>query len=162
MSVGSVKRAQVITVSTRGAAGERDDRSGEVICNALGDLEFDVQPTIIIPDGERVATEIIRAVDAGCDLVITTGGTGISPTDQTPEYTLRVLDREIPGIAEAIRANGVSKGIPTAALSRGLAGQRGSSLVVNVPGSPGGARDAMAVLSEIVHHAIDQMRGSDH
>jgi molybdenum cofactor synthesis domain-containing protein len=94
--------------------------------------------------------------------VLTTGGTGLTPTDLTPEVTRPLLDREIPGIAEAIRAYGVGQGVPTAALSRGLAGVRGSCLVVNLPGSRGGVKDAMAVLKPLLVHAVEQIVGSDH
>jgi molybdenum cofactor synthesis domain-containing protein len=94
--------------------------------------------------------------------VLTTGGTGLTPTDLTPEVTRPLLEREIPGIAEAIRANGVSAGVPAAVLSRGLAGVIGDCLVVNLPGSPGGVRDALEVLAPVVVHAVEQLRGSDH
>jgi molybdenum cofactor synthesis domain-containing protein len=154
--------AQVITVSTRGSQGLRADTSGEILLTALTELGIMCSPTVIIPDGPEVSTEILRAVKSGHSLVVTTGGTGISPTDRTPEFTRSVIDREVPGIAEAIRAYGRGNGVATAALSRGIAGQLDNSLVVNVPGSPGGARDAAAVLGEIVIHALEQIVGSDH
>jgi molybdenum cofactor synthesis domain-containing protein len=154
--------AQVITVSTRGSQGLRADTSGEILVTALTELGLVCSPTVIIADGPEVATEIVRAVGTGHSLIVTTGGTGISPTDQTPEFTRSVIDREIPGIAEAIRAYGRGNGIATASLSRGIAGQLANSLVINVPGSPGGARDAAAVLRDIVIHALEQMAGSDH
>jgi len=154
--------AQVITVSTRGSQGLRADTSGEILLTALTELGIMCSPTVIIPDGPEVSTEILRAVKSGHSLVVTTGGTGISPTDRTPEFTRSVIDREVPGIAEAIRAYGRGNGVATAALSRGIAGQLDNSLVVNVPGSPGGARDAAAVLGEIVIHALEQIAGSDH
>lgn len=154
--------AQVITVSTRGSQGLRADTSGEILVTALTELGIMCSPTVIIPDGPEVSTEILRAVRSGHSLVVTTGGTGISPTDRTPEFTRSVIDREVPGIAEAIRAYGRGNGVATAALSRGIAGQLDNSLVVNVPGSPGGARDAAAVLGEIVIHALEQIAGSDH
>jgi len=154
--------AQVITVSTRGSQGLRADTSGEILLTALTELGIMCSPTVIIPDGPEVSTEILRAVKSGHSLVVTTGGTGISPTDRTPEFTRSVIDREVPGIAEAIRAFGRGNGIATAALSRGIAGQLDNSLVINVPGSPGGARDAAAVLGEIVIHALEQIVGSDH
>jgi len=141
--------AQVITVSTRGSQGLRADTSGEILLTALTELGIMCSPTVIIPDGPEVSTEILRAVKSGHSLVVTTGGTGISPTDRTPEFTRSVIDREVPGIAEAIRAYGRGNGVATAALSRGIAGQLDNSLVVNVPGSPGGARDAAAVLGEL-------------
>lgn len=154
--------AQVITVSTRGARGVRADTSGEILVAALTELGLVCSPIVIIADGPEVSTQIKRAVKSGHELVVTTGGTGISPTDQTPEFTRVVIDREVPGIAEAIRAYGRGNGVATASLSRGIAGQLGNSLVVNVPGSPGGARDAAEVLGEIVIHALEQIAGSDH
>ena len=154
--------AQIITVSTRGAQGIRADTSGEILFKAFTELGFVCSPNVIIPDGPEVATQIKAAVNSGHSLVVTTGGTGISPSDQTPEFTRGVIDREVPGIAEAIRHYGRANGISTAALSRGIAGQLDNSLVVNVPGSPGGAKDAAAVLGEIVIHALEQIGGSDH
>ena len=154
--------AQVITVSTRGSQGVRPDTSGEILVAALTHLGLTCSPTVIIADGPEVATQISLAAETGHSLVVTTGGTGISPTDRTPEFTRMVIDREVPGIAEAIRAYGRGNGIATASLSRGIAGQLGDSLVVNVPGSPGGAKDAAAVLGEIVIHALEQITGSDH
>jgi molybdenum cofactor synthesis domain-containing protein len=109
-----------------------------------------------------VADAISSALAGSPAVVITTGGTGISPTDATPEMTRRVLDREVPGIAEAIRAAGAAKGVPTAMLSRGVAGVAGRSLVVNLPGSTGGVKDALALLADVVGHAVDQIGGGDH
>jgi molybdenum cofactor synthesis domain-containing protein len=116
----------------------------------------------VVPDGEPVEVALRDAVAAGYDVVVTTGGTGLTPGDRTPEMTRRVLDREIPGIAEAIRAAGVAAGVPAAMLSRGVAGLAGGVLVVNLPGSSGGVRDGMAVLAPIIGHAVDQARGGDH
>ena len=155
-------RAQVITVSTRAASGERADTSGAVLVQALTEIGFDCAPVIVIPDGPEVAEAITGAVDAGFDVVITTGGTGLTPNDNTPEYTQPLFDREIPGIADSIRAYGVAQGIPTAVLSRGVSGQRGRSLIINAPGSPGGAKDAIAVIAPIIVHALDQINGGDH
>jgi molybdenum cofactor synthesis domain-containing protein len=115
-----------------------------------------------VPDGEPVGAAIRAAVDAGARVVLTTGGTGLTPTDRTPEVTRPLLDAEIPGLAEAIRAYGVSKGVPTAVLSRGLAGRVGSAVVVNLPGSRGGVKDAVAVLKHVLMHAVEQVAGSDH
>jgi molybdenum cofactor synthesis domain-containing protein len=116
----------------------------------------------VVPDGDPVAEAIVSAVEAGAVVVLTTGGTGLTPTDLTPEVTRPLLDREVPGIAEAIRAYGTDKGIETAALSRGLAGVRGRALVVNLPGSRGGVKDGLAVLRPLLRHAVEQIAGSDH
>ena len=114
------------------------------------------------PHGDPVRAAIAAAVAAGARVVLTTGGTGLTPTDRTPEATRSLLDREVPGIAEAIRAHGVVKGIPTAMLSRGVAGVSGDCLVVNLPGSRGGVKDGLAVLEPVLRHAVEQIVGSDH
>jgi len=157
-----VRRALVVTVSTRAAAGVWDDRSGPVLREGLEAMGLDVDGPLVVADGDPVETALRDAVAAGYDLVATTGGTGLTPTDLTPEMTARVVEREIPGVAEAIRAAGVAKGVPTAVLSRGIAGQVGRTLVVNLPGSTGGVRDALEVLAAVVPHALDQIPGSDH
>ena len=118
------------------------------------------EPTVA-PDGPPVGEAMRAAVADGVDVVVTTGGTGISPTDATPEVTRELLDYEIPGLADAIRAAGAPK-VPTAVLSRGLAGVAGRTLVVNLPGSTGGVRDGLAVLDGVLDHAIEQLRGGDH
>jgi molybdenum cofactor synthesis domain-containing protein len=117
---------------------------------------------VVIPDGATVEVALRDAVAAGYDVVVTTGGTGLTPGDVTPEMTRLVIDREIPGVAEAIRAAGVSAGIPSAMLSRGLAGLAGTTLIVNLPGSTGGVRDGMSVLRTVIVHALDQAAGGDH
>ena len=116
----------------------------------------------MIPDGEAVEQVLRDSVTAGYDVAVTTGGTGLTPTDQTPEMTRRVIDREIPGIAEALRSAGAAAGVPSAILSRGLAGVASRTLIVNLPGSSGGVRDGMNVLRPILVHAVDQIRGGDH
>ena len=156
------RRALVVTASNRAAAGVYSDRGGPVLVAGLAALGFEVDGPMVVPDGDPVEQQLRQAVAAGYDVVLTTGGTGLSPTDHTPEVTARVLDRLIPGIPEAIRAHGVDHGVPTAALSRGLAGVAGGTLVVNLPGSPGGCKDGMAVLSQVLPHAVDQLRGADH
>ncbi len=157
-----VESAMVITISTRAAAGVYPDKSGPIIAAALGDLGFRVVGPVIVPDGEAVGAALRDAVAAGHAVVITTGGTGLHPRDQTPEQTREVVEREIPQLAAAIARYGDDHGVPTAVLSRGVAGVSGRTLIVNLPGSSGGARDGMMVLGPVLRHAIDQLRGGDH
>lgn len=158
----SRRRALVITVSNRAAAGVYEDRSGPILKEGLAALGLEVAGPEVVPDGEPVALALRAAVIEGFQLVVTTGGTGLTPSDQTPEMTAAVIERQVPGIAEALRAYGAAHGVPTAVLSRGLAGLAGQTLIINVPGSPGGARDALAVLGPILPHALEQVPGSDH
>ena len=155
-------KATVVTASNRAAAGVYEDTTGPLIVAALAGLGFEVTGPVVVPDGEPVAEAIRAAVSSGARAVLTTGGTGLTPTDRTPEVTRPLLDREVPGIAEAIRAYGAGKGVPTAALSRGLAGVSGNALVVNLPGSRGGVRDGLAVVAPLLVHAVEQITGSDH
>ena len=156
-------RALAVTVSSRAAAGVYPDRSGPVLVDLLRRAGFDVvDGPLVIPDGDPVAEALRDSVAAGYDVVVTAGGTGLTPTDQTPEMTRPLLDREIPGIAEAIRTAGAAAGMPAAILSRGLAGLAGRTLIVNLPGSTGGVKDGMAVLGRILQHAVDQVHDGDH
>jgi molybdenum cofactor synthesis domain-containing protein len=155
-------RAAVVVASNRAAAGVYDDTTGPVLVDFLVSLGFWCDRPVVVPDGEAVGVAISTEVDGGARVVLTSGGTGLTPTDRTPEATRPLLDREVPGIAEAIRAYGVAQGVPTASLSRGLAGVAGDCLVVNLPGSRGGVKDAIAVLEPLLVHAVEQVVGSDH
>ena len=155
-------RAMVITASNRSAAGVRPDTSGPILVAGLRELGLEVAEPLVVPDGEPVGQALRAAVASGIDLILTTGGTGLSPTDRTPEMTRLVIDREVPGLADAIRGYGVQHGIATAVLSRGIAGLAGRVLIINAPGSPGGCRDAIAALSPVLLHALDQISGLDH
>jgi molybdenum cofactor synthesis domain-containing protein len=157
-----VIRALAVTVSNRAAAGVYEDRSGPVLADLLRAAGCEVDGPVVVPDGAAVEAALRDAIAARYDLVVTTGGTGLTPGDQTPEMTRLVLDREIPGIPEAIRAAGVAAGVPSAVLSRGVAGLASTTLIVNLPGSTGGVKDGMAVLAGLLPHAVDQVRGGDH
>jgi molybdenum cofactor synthesis domain-containing protein len=155
-------KGAVIVASGRAATGVYEDTTGPILVEALTSWGFETAAPVVVPDGEAVGGAVRSALDDGADVVLTTGGTGINPTDRTPEATRPLLDRELPGVAEALRAHGVAQGVPTAMLSRGLAGVSGRSVVVNLPGSRGGVTDAIAVLADVVPHAVDQLRGGDH
>jgi molybdenum cofactor synthesis domain-containing protein len=157
-----VIRALAVTVSNRAAAGVYEDRSGPVLADLLRAAGCEVDGPVVVPDGAAVEAALRDAITARYDVVVTTGGTGLTPGDQTPEMTRLVLDREIPGIPEAIRAAGVAAGVPSALLSRGVAGLASTTLIVNLPGSTGGVKDGMAVLAGLLPHAVDQVRGGDH
>ena len=154
--------ALVVTVSTRAAAGVYADRSGPVVVEELTRLGFAVGEPQVVPDGDAVGDALRDAVAAQRAVVITTGGTGLSPQDHTPEQTRAVVEREIPALAAEIARYGVEHGVPTALLSRGVAGVAGRTLIVNLPGSSGGARDGMVVLAPVLRHAVSQLRGGDH
>lgn len=155
-------RAAVITCSNRSASGARPDDSGELLAGLLRDSGHDVVLQRVVPDAlEPIRSAVHDAIGAGAAVVITNGGTGITPTDVTPEAVGPMLDRTIPGIAEAIRAAS-RDAVPTSALSRGVAGAIGGVLVVTLPGSPGGVRDGWAVLGPLIGHAVDQLSGGDH
>lgn len=154
--------ALVITVSTRAHAGVYADESGPLIATALTETGFVVDGPQVVPDGKAVGWALRDGIDHGYDVIITTGGTGLAPSDATPEHTRPLLDKEIPYLAAEIVRHGVTQGVSTAVLSRGLAGIARRSLIVNLPGSRGGARDGMTVLTSLLPHAVEQLRGGDH
>ena len=156
-------RAVVITASNRAYAGVYEDRSGKALADGMRELGFAVEGPHVRPDDVDELEAVLRAaVDMDFDVILTTGGTGLSPTDVTPEATGRVIEREAPGIAEAVRRYGADNGVPTSVLSRGLAGTAARTLIVNLPGSTGGVRDALAVLGPLLPHVVSQLRGGDH
>jgi molybdenum cofactor biosynthesis protein B len=155
-------RALVVTVSDRSSRGERPDTGGPLLAGLLADLGLEVGDVVLVPDEIDAVQDALRAAAPAYDLVVTTGGTGLSPRDVTPEATAPLLDRRVPGIEEALRARGAAA-VPTAVLSRGLVGTIGRALVVNLPGSTGGVRDGVAVLAPVLEHALAQLRGGgDH
>jgi molybdenum cofactor synthesis domain-containing protein len=156
-------RAVVVTASNRAAFGVYEDTSGRVLADGLRELGFEVEGPHVRPDDAAELQMVLEeAVVGSADVVLTTGGTGLSPTDVTPEATRAVLDREAPGIAEAVRRYGAEHGVPTSVLSRGLAGTAGRTLIVNLPGSTGGVKDGLAVLGPLLPHLVSQLRGGDH
>lgn len=155
------RTARIIVASNRAADGVYADRAGPIIADWLARRSFEVPEPLVVPDGEPVATALRGCLDEQVGVVLTTGGTGVSPTDRTPEATAPVLDYELPGVADAVRDAGKDK-VATALLSRGLSGVAGRTLVVNLPGSTGGVRDGLAVLDGILDHALHQLAGGDH
>ncbi|WP_302499359.1 bifunctional molybdenum cofactor biosynthesis protein MoaC/MoaB [Catellatospora tritici] len=152
-------RVHVVVASTRAATGVYPDTGGPLLADGLRAIGCEVTGVTVVPDGEPVRQALREALADRPDAIVTTGGTGISPTDRTPEVTRALVDYEVTGIADAIRAAGAT---PLAALSRGIAGVAGRTLVVNLPGSTGGVRDGLAVLAKVLPHAVEQLRGADH
>ncbi|HVX07574.1 MogA/MoaB family molybdenum cofactor biosynthesis protein [Humibacter sp.] len=159
---GAARRAVVVVASTSAASGSAADATGPVIARWLAEHGWTVEAPVVVADGPPVTAALRKAIAEDAAVVITTGGTGLSPDDATPEATRAVLDRELPGIAEELRRRGAAS-TPLALLSRGIAGVAGTTLIVNLPGSSGGVRDGLAVLGDVLDHAVAVIRGSaDH
>lgn len=157
----------VIVASNRAAAGVYADEAGPILSSGFVQAGFEVDGPHVVGDGEPVARALQAAVDDGSDVVVTSGGTGLTSTDRTPEMTRAIIDREVAGVAEAIRIHGLglygqSSGTPMAMLSRGIAGVAGTTFIVNLAGSKGAARDGLAVLLPVLPHIVDQIHDGDH
>jgi molybdenum cofactor synthesis domain-containing protein len=155
------RSGRVVIASTRAAAGVYEDRCGPVIVEWLNGHGIATPAAAVVPDGQQVADALVSAIGENADVVITSGGTGISPTDRTADVTAGIVDYQIPGLAEAIRRSGLPH-VPTSVLSRGVCGVKGRTLIVNLPGSTGGVKDGLGVLDDVLGHTIDQLSGKDH
>ena len=155
------RSGRVVIASTRAAAGVYADRCGPVIVEWLNRQGITTPRPAVVPDGQQVADALVSAIGENVDVVITSGGTGISPTDRTADLTADIVDYQIPGLADAIRRSGLPH-VPTSVLSRGVCGVKGRTLIVNLPGSTGGVKDGLGVLDDILGHALDQLEGKDH
>lgn len=156
-----MRSGRVVIASTRAAAGVYEDRCGPIVVDWLNDRDIVTPAPVVVADGPEVAAALLSAIDAHVDVVITSGGTGVSPTDRTADATADIVDYQIPGLADAIRRSGLPK-VPTAILSRGVCGVRGRTLLINLPGSSGGVKDGLSVLDDVLEHALDQLAGGDH
>jgi molybdenum cofactor synthesis domain-containing protein len=157
-----MKRAAVITASNRAFNGVYEDTSGQILLKGLKALGYQIDAVEVLPDDiEKIASAIKSGIKDGLDLVVTTGGTGISPFDVTPEATAPLIEKEMPGILEALRAYSRDK-VPTTDLSRGAAGVTNKTLIINLPGSPGAAKDGLVIIERLAPHIHDQLAGHDH
>jgi molybdenum cofactor synthesis domain-containing protein len=156
-----MRTGRVVIASTRAAAGVYEDRTGPIIVDWLNGRGITTPPPVVVPDGAAVSHALLDAIGENIGVIITSGGTGISPTDATPDATADIVDYQIPGLADAIRRSGLPH-VPTSILSRGVCGVKGRTLIVNLPGSTGGVKDGLGVLDDVLEHALDQLSGKDH